>query len=46
MKSVALLDGIPVEESNRMAYKNMKTSYYVGASLGFYLIIILGAIFI
>jgi len=46
MKSVALLDGIDVEESNRMAYKNMKTSYYVGASLGFYVIIIVGAIFI
>ena len=46
MKSVALLDGIPVEESNRMAYKDMNPVMYVSASLGFYFIIIMGAIFI
>ena len=44
MKSIALLNEVPAEEANRMAYKDMNTFYYIAATLGFYAIIIIGAI--
>ena len=46
MKSIALLNDVPVEEANRMAYKDMNAIYYVVATLTFYFIIVLGSIMI
>ena len=43
-KSIALLNEVPAEEANRMAYKDMNNLYYVVATLSFYAIIVLGAI--
>ena len=44
MLSVALLDHVPAEEANRMAYKDMNTALYVIATLAFYTVIVIGAI--
>ena len=33
-------------ETNRLAYKDMKLKYYLAGTLGFYLVIIVGAIII
>ena len=46
MKSIALLDGVPAEDANRMAYKDMNPIYYVTGSMAFYFIIVIGAIMI
>ena len=46
MKSIALLNEVPAEEANRMAYKDMNSVYYVIATLSFYAVIVLGAIVI
>ena len=46
MKSMALLNDVPAEEANRMAYKDMNNFYYVTATLIFYAIIVIGAILI
>ena len=44
MQSIGILSEVPIEEANRMAYKDMNTALYVGATLSFYVIIIIGAI--
>ena len=44
--SVALLDHVPAEEVNRMAYKDMNTAIYVIATLSFYTVIVTGSILI
>lgn len=46
LKSIAMLNDIPVEEANRMAYKDMNAIYYVVATLTFFFIIVLGSILI
>ena len=39
-----ILETVPAEEANRMAYKDMKMSYYLTATLSFYAVIIAGSI--
>jgi hypothetical protein len=40
------LSMIPSSETNRLAYKDMKMSYYISGTLIFYCVIIIGAILI
>ena len=44
VQSIGILSEVPIEEANRMAYKDMNTVLYVGATLSFYAIIVMGAI--
>ena len=44
VQSIALLSDVPIEEANRMAYKDMNAALYVLATLGFYAVIVVGAI--
>ena len=44
MQSVEKLSAVSVEEVNRMAYKDMNRTVYVSATLGFYALIVVGAI--
>jgi hypothetical protein len=37
---------VTTAETNRLAYKDMKLKYYLAGTLGFYLVIIVGAIII
>ena len=39
-----ILETVPAEEANRMAYKDMKYGYYLTATLSFYAVIIAGSI--